>query len=93
MATLRIELAQLLEHVQTSTEAAVALELARQVDQGLSLATASRELTRVMGVLRAMVPPPPPKRPEGPAEQGEGVRSGVADLAARAAARRRAAAG
>lgn len=96
VVALRAELALLPERVRVSTEAAVALELARQVDQGLSLATASRELTRVMAVLRAMAPaaqqkPSPPG--EGDDVDEAARRPGVADLAARAAARRAAAAG
>jgi hypothetical protein len=77
--------------VQASTEAAAARALAVQVDQGLSMTAATKELTRVMGLLRAMAPVAPPA-PAGRDEQEE-VPRGVADLAARAAERRRQAAG
>lgn len=87
---LHAELAAMPDRVQASTEAAAARALARQVDQGLSMTAATRELTRVVALLRTMAPAPPPV----PAVPSEGeVPRGVADLAARAAERRRSAAG
>jgi hypothetical protein len=97
VAALRRELEALPDVVQTSTEAAVALQLARQVDQGLSMTSASRELTRVMAVLRRLGADAkaavPRKSTEEPPTAGVDRGPGVSDLAARAAARRAAAAG
>jgi hypothetical protein len=97
VAALRRELEALPDVVQTSTEAAVALQLARQVDQGLSMTSASRELTRVMAVLRRLgadaKAAEPRKRTDEPPPAGMDRGPGVSDLAARAAARRAAAAG
>lgn len=89
---LRVELAAMPERVQACTEAAAARALAVQVDQGLSMTAATRELTRVLALLRAMCPAeraPAPARTDGEVE----VPRGVADLASRAAARRAQAAG
>jgi hypothetical protein len=97
VAALRRELEALPDVVQTSTEAAVALQLARQVDQGLSMTSASRELTRVMAVLRRLgaeaEAAKPRRNEERPAGQAADRGPGVTDLATRAAARRAAAAG
>lgn len=88
---LQAELRGMPERVRTSTEAAAARALAVQVDQGLSMTAATRELTRVVALLRKMASEQePPAAPEKPA--GE-VPKGVADIAARAAARRAQAAG
>lgn len=91
---LAVELAAMPGQVQASTEAAAARALAVQVDQGLSMTSATRELTRVMALLRKMTgeQAPPAPRAAGPSAAGE-VPKGVTDLAARAAERRRAAAG
>lgn len=92
---LLVELRTMPERVQASTEAAAALALAVQVDQGLSMTAATRELTRVMALLRAMTtaerPPAPAAGRAGEGEQE--VPRGVTRLAVRAAARRAAAAG
>lgn len=92
-AALEVELAAMPEHVRVCTEAAAARALADQIDQGLSMTASTRELTRVMGVLRTMAPPRRPAPRAGVDEDEAEVPRGVADLAARAAKRRAAAAG
>ncbi len=91
---LAAELAAMPAQVQASTEAAAARALAVQVDQGLSMTSATRELTRITALLRKMTTDqaPPTPRAAAPSAVGE-VPSGVTDLAARVASRRTAAAG
>jgi len=90
---LEAELAGMPAAVQASTEAACARALAVQVDQGLSMTAGTRELTRVMALLRKMAGEQPAASPApAPGETGE-VPKGVTNLASRVAQRRRQAAG
>ncbi|QJY46666.1 hypothetical protein [Pseudonocardia broussonetiae] len=89
---LAAELAAMPERVQASTEAAAARALAVQVDQGLSMTAATRELTRVVALLRAMSPAERALDVRAEVAEQE-VPTGVARFTARAAARRAAAAG
>lgn len=90
---LEAELADMPASVQASTEAACARALAVQVDQGLSMTAGTRELTRVMALLRKMAGEQPAASPApAPGETGE-VPKGVTNLASRVAQRRRQAAG
>lgn len=90
---LEAELAKMPASVQASTEAACARALAVQVDQGLSMTAGTRELTRVMALLRKMAGEQPVASPTpAPGETGE-VPKGVTNLASRVARRRRQATG
>lgn len=90
---LSAELAEMPPAVQASTEAAIARELACQIDQGLSMTSASKELTRVLALLRKMADEQPVASPApAPGETGE-VPKGVTNLASRVAQRRRQATG
>lgn len=90
---LEAELAKMPASVQSSTEAACARALAVQVDQGLSMTAGTRELTRVMALLRKMAGEQPVASPTpAPGETGE-VPKGVTNLASRVAQRRRQATG
>ena len=90
---LEAELAEMPAAVQASTEAACARALAVQVDQGLSMTAGTRELTRVMALLRKMATEQAPTAAPKASSAAREVPTGVADLASRALARRRSAAG
>lgn len=94
LAAVRRDLRKLPEELRDCAEAAAALELARTMDQGMHIATSSKELRAVMNALRGRALSMAPADPKPAATAPEKAGPGIADLTARiASARRNAASG